>query len=235
MNFISSAELGTFKQDSCVNLHQICDNCTYVNLTSITYPNSTLQKVNEVMTKDGVDYNYTFCTTSDFGNYLYNVCGDQDGTLTCENLGFTILNKIISLEVGEAIIYVLISFLVIGLFSFFLYFALTLPYENDIRNDGKGNFITSISKSKYFKILSAWLAFGFFMWFLQILAGLSNTFVSLNTLSNFITNIFLYAGRLSYVVTIFVLILIFYNAWRDILWSKTIRQYGKAFIDGRLK
>ena len=88
---LTSAEsnLGTFKQNDCISLYQLCDNCTYVNITSITYPNSTLTSINEAMTKVGVDYNYTFCT-SVLGDYSYKVCGDKDGAFQCEVINFNL-------------------------------------------------------------------------------------------------------------------------------------------------
>lgn len=86
----ASSNLGTFKQATCIELFQTCDNCTYVNLTSVKYPDSTIEKFDVAMTKDGVDYNYTFCTTTKLGDYLYNVCGDKDTVFTCENIDFTI-------------------------------------------------------------------------------------------------------------------------------------------------
>jgi len=84
------SDLGTFKQGSIIELRQTCDNCTFVNLTSVSYPNSTLGKYDVVMTKQGVDYNYTFSTTSLVGDHLYNVCGDKNGILVCETISFNI-------------------------------------------------------------------------------------------------------------------------------------------------
>lgn len=33
--------LGTFKINDCIVLKQTCSNCSYVNITSVLYPNST--------------------------------------------------------------------------------------------------------------------------------------------------------------------------------------------------
>lgn len=82
--------LGTFKQGTTINLVQTCDTCTYVNLSSITYPDSTKQSLNSVMTKSGTDYNYTFNSTASIGCYSYSVYGDKGGTLTGEVINFQI-------------------------------------------------------------------------------------------------------------------------------------------------
>lgn len=86
----ASSNLGTFKSGECVDIYQSCDNCTYVNLTSITYPNSTVLKLDQEMTKNGVDYNYSFCQTYPTGTYKYNVCGDKDGGFKCEDIVFIV-------------------------------------------------------------------------------------------------------------------------------------------------
>jgi len=86
----ASSNLGVFKQNDCISLYQLCDNCTYVNVTSVTYPNSTLVSINALMTKVGVDYNYTFCNTTVNGDYSYKVCGDKSGTFQCEVIYFNI-------------------------------------------------------------------------------------------------------------------------------------------------
>lgn len=72
--------LGTFKQNDCVNLIQICANCTYVNISSVLYPDST-KAVGEQHAMDSSDtlYNYTTCNTSKIGTYIVNGHGDIDG------------------------------------------------------------------------------------------------------------------------------------------------------------
>jgi hypothetical protein len=74
--------LGIFKQNECVNLIQTCSACTYVNISSVIYPNSTQALGQEVMTKLGTTYNYTFCKTSLLGKYIVNGYGDDAGVLT---------------------------------------------------------------------------------------------------------------------------------------------------------
>lgn len=82
--------LGTFEQGICMELYQQCANCTYVNLSSITYPNNTLLNLNVTMTKDGVDFNRTFCGTDDQGEYWYTVFGDKNGGFKTETIRFEV-------------------------------------------------------------------------------------------------------------------------------------------------
>lgn len=82
--------IGTFKQYECVNLIQVCSNCTFVNITGVLYPNSTLALGEDAMTQNGVFYNYTFCNTTDPGTYLVSGYGDLDGELNVWRYSFTI-------------------------------------------------------------------------------------------------------------------------------------------------
>lgn len=106
------SDLGTFKQGDCIQLYQLCDNCSYVNLTTITQPNGTVLFIGTNMTKNGVDYNYTLCQTTLVGEYLYNVCGDKDNVFTCENIGFNITP---SGTEGNDSYYILVFALVYGI------------------------------------------------------------------------------------------------------------------------
>jgi hypothetical protein len=81
--------LGTYKQNTNINLRQTCDTCSYVTLSSITYPNSTTLNINTNMTKSGIEYNYSFYADSLGGN-SYSVFGDKDGTLQSENFCFEV-------------------------------------------------------------------------------------------------------------------------------------------------
>lgn len=82
--------LGVFKANDNVSLKQVCDNCTYVNVSSVKYPDSNFTYLNESMTKNGVDYNYTFSNTSNSGCYSYTVFGDKNGITAVETINFEI-------------------------------------------------------------------------------------------------------------------------------------------------
>ena len=92
ISFISAEieTLGTFKQNSCVNLLQTCSNCTYNNISSVTYPDSTQALGQSVMEKIGNNYNRTFCSTSQIGTYIVNGYGDVDGSITVWSYDFKV-------------------------------------------------------------------------------------------------------------------------------------------------
>ena len=82
--------LGTYKQNTCINLKQTCSNCTYVNITSILAPNSNKILDQVTMEKSGTDYNYTICTTGLIGTYTYNTLGDINGVATVQPVTFEV-------------------------------------------------------------------------------------------------------------------------------------------------
>lgn len=92
VSFVSAiSNLDPIKKDECAELFQFCDDCTYVNLTAISYPNGTKDtSLNEEMTKINQNFNYTFCDTSEIGNYFYIVCGDKFGSYKCEEISFKV-------------------------------------------------------------------------------------------------------------------------------------------------
>jgi len=136
------------------------------------------------------------------------------------------------LETPESLLYIIILITTFILFLGFLYPAIKLPYSNKTNPDGS---ITKITRAKYLKLLSVWFAYGFLMWFLQILNGISKSFITLTYLSNFITNIFTYSQWFSIGITFLILTIILIEIWKDIILSNTIKRYGKAFLDERFQ
>jgi hypothetical protein len=84
------SSLGVMKQNTCFDLYQTCDDCSYVNLTNIKYPNGNIETFNSYMTKTNQNFNYTFCNTSQIGDYTYTVAGDKGGVYTTEVIGFSV-------------------------------------------------------------------------------------------------------------------------------------------------
>ncbi len=81
---VSAAQesLGVYEKDDCVNLIQLCGDCTYNNITSIILPNTTRLILDIEMTQRGSEFNYTFCLTNEIGIYLVNGLGDLAGVDT---------------------------------------------------------------------------------------------------------------------------------------------------------
>jgi len=105
--------LGKFKQNECVNLIQTCSNCSFVNISSVTYPDSLLASGQVEMVKQGLYYYYTFCNTDKQGTYLVNGYGDLDGTNEVFSYSF-VINPVGGLE-NNTYIFLILIILSIGL------------------------------------------------------------------------------------------------------------------------
>ena len=225
---LASASLPAVEQNVCIQIKTIL-NTSSVNISTITYPNETTLFLNKDMTKNALTFNYTFCGTDTIGIYIYDYF-DAEGKVYVNDFEVTPTGFI--LETSDSLLYIIILIATFILFLAFLYPAIKLPYANIPQADGS---ITKINKTKYFKLLSIWFAYGFLMWFLQTLNAISINFIKLTYLTNFITNIFTYSQWFSVGITFLILIILFIEVWKDIILSQTIKRYGKAFLDGMLQ
>ena len=104
--------LGTLQQGDIINLKQVCDTCTHVNVSRINYPDSTFNNLNEVMTKSGTSYNLSFSDTFQLGCYSYDTLGNKGGV---ENTSETIYFQITpSGSSGNDGFYILVILLIYG-------------------------------------------------------------------------------------------------------------------------
>lgn len=92
--FVAAAveNLGTFKKGESVRLIQNCASCSYNNITSVLYPNSSTSIGSVLMTKIGSEFNYTLIGnfTNVSGRYIVNGFGDANGTATSWSYEFYI-------------------------------------------------------------------------------------------------------------------------------------------------
>jgi magnesium-transporting ATPase (P-type) len=120
--YAESDNLGTFKINDCINLKQTCSNCSYVNITSVVYPNST-QVIGEVrMTKLGTEYNYTFCLSSLIGKYTVNGKGDPDGVTEIFVYDFEVTSSGYELSNSQTwVIFFVIGIIFVAALLFFIF------------------------------------------------------------------------------------------------------------------
>lgn len=141
--FASQERIPEVKQGDCVNLTQLCGNCTSVNYTSV-YNGNGIKVLNNVeAVKDGSEYIYEFCETNVTSTYIVNGIADVDGYPTPFAYEFDVTesgNELKSIMQG---IYIFIIVYVLGLFwlsnscSFY-------KYEEDNINAKKGFFWTGM-------------------------------------------------------------------------------------------
>lgn len=108
-----NAELGTFKQKSCINI-RVLNNCSTNTLIEVNTLNKTYV-INRTMTKlGGQTFNYTFCNTTDVGEYSYSwspSCYDC-ALYNCGN-SFIVNESGLSNISGIVIIFFIVIFLIL--------------------------------------------------------------------------------------------------------------------------
>jgi len=117
-NVFALDNLGTFKVGDSVRISQVCNDATYITLSSITFPNSStaIEQINMTSLGSGEFY-YNFLNTSTVGRY--DVRGISDG---CENTFATYFEITPSGFVGSNVISFAIWFLFIISIILFLAF-----------------------------------------------------------------------------------------------------------------
>lgn len=167
------------------------------------------------------------------GGNNFSKIGDQSYLIQCNSsslggfasVGFGITLSGLILETSEALIYLILAFGVLLLFIISFYFMISIEYGNKINESGA---VFKISKTKYVKLGLILLTWVLFTWFLNILIGLSNNFVSLTMYYGLFSFIFNVMNRLALPLGIFILILSFFEIIRDANIQKAISKFGSS-------
>lgn len=161
--------LGIFKAGDNVSLIQLCDDCTYNNITSIIYPNGTIALGEAEMTKDGTQYNYTYLPILEiYGTYTVNGFGDEGGADTVWAYTFEVTYMGQELTNSQAILYLGLLGLLILIMGIIFFGIGLLPNKNTTDEEGK---IMSISYLKYLRTS---------LWFVEWILFIAMMFISSN-------------------------------------------------------
>ncbi len=229
ISFTSSANCDpwqTFTQDTQIDLIQKCPSCSYVNITSITYPNGTVF-LNEDMTQTNINFNYTLPDSSQVGVISYGTIGDKNGASppNYEELCVRITKTGQTFETPESLTYFILAFGVLLLFLLSFYFLIATPYENEVNKKGA---VIKITKLKYVKLGLILLTWVLFTWFLNILIGLSDNFVSLTMYYGFFGFIFQTMNNLAIPLGLVILVISIFEIIRDADLYENIKKLGSA-------
>lgn len=221
--------LPTTKINTCIELAQTCANCTYVNLTIVKYPNTTSIIIGKLMNRNGVNYKYNFCDTSQIGDYVVTTCGDVDGVLTCVNYDF---NSGAIFGLPEILIYLLFLSICLGISIY----SFRLTKKNPMQKDElKGQQMYELKKRSEWKFYielikrKMWIVglFGIYLSIMLFVSLSSNLLYNLgltdlfSVLSNI--SIVLLWGSIPFVIFwIVYVILIFFKGTKDAM----TYQYG---------
>jgi len=167
---VSADFLGTFQVDREMQITNYCNYgiCTYINLTSLEYPNGTIEYLNIAMTKNGQAYNYSF-TPTELGTYTFVTCGDPNVDI-CDKDTFNVNFNGEDNSIPTMII-LLIFFVSLFMGYFYLnskinydkwYDAILIKYENK-------NYVKLILSSIGYNLIKNKLAVYYFLGFPVVL------------------------------------------------------------------
>ncbi len=224
-----------FFPDTNINLIQICSNCTFVNITTIVVTptggvkaEGSIIRINSVMQKEGTFYNFTLekGNTTREGEYIVNWI--SDGPITAGNYNLFVRGNATKLTTGESFLFFIFLIVSFAGSLFFLYFGFILPYSDKKLEDGT---ITRFISFKYLKLLGIWIGYGLLLWFMNLLTGIANNFVSLAMASNLIEAAYLILLGLAYPLTLVILSVLLIQFYWDVfvpLFKILLNKFGSS-------
>lgn len=214
-------EIPPVKQGNSIQLTQICDNCTYVNITQIVFPNQTFAFQGQASTtKNDINFNYTFSNTQTIGRYWYTTKGDLNGVTTGQSICFDVTPTGNILSTGASMIYTVLLVILIILNIFNFYIIATL----DVRNATKDGEVVGITLIKYVRIILIGLSYGLILLTLNLMNALALASSQVTQFSGIIGGLFDIMIRMAWVWTLIIVIWIFVSIWKDNQLVKEIRK-----------
>jgi hypothetical protein len=179
---IVSANLGTFKQNSCVDIKTIL-NTSSTNISSISYPNSSIAVTNKIMTKNGLTFNYTFCNINEIGNYIYDY-SDAEGNVYVNDFEVTYNGESNTPE--KVYIYIIGLLALIGMIFALLYSTRFLPQDSRNQNGE----IIQINFLKNLRPIFYMFAWGLFMAITFIVENICFAYLQSPMIGNLFSKLF---------------------------------------------
>lgn len=230
LSFISlaSASPGVYKQGDDINLIQICADCSFVNITSVIYPNGSIIVSDVEMTKTGSRFNYTLISnyTDTLGTYKVNGVGNPSGTneVWAYDIIITYTGNVLSSQ--SATFYLVLFGVVIFLFLMTIFFINKLPSANTTDPEGQ---IMSISFTKYIRSTLWFVLWIFIVAILYISTNLSFAYLEDTLIANFFFVLFRIAFGLTLPIVTVWFTWIFFKVIDD---RKIKRYWERGFFPG---
>jgi hypothetical protein len=166
---------------------------TAANVTSIQYPNRTFTYLRAPMTNQGGGYfNYTFCDTSQVGEYIVNGIGNPNGLNTAFTYDFEVNSLGIEYSTAQSITYFFLFALALFFFLFTCWGAWRVPYHNEQYYDEESyNITTVVNWKKYLKLFLFVMAYGLLIVISYLAWNISYGFLSFLTIGYLFRVIFI--------------------------------------------
>lgn len=214
---------GNFQIETNFNISVACPTCDYINY-SVTNPlGDTIRTETEATKVGGIFYFYFNSTDSaNTGYYFIDGYSNLD---TPVGLCFNVDRSGEDIETADSLMYILLTFAVLFLFLLSLYFAIIMPYQNEVNHKGA---VFKICKLKYVKLGLILLSYVLFVWLMNVLIGISDNFANLRFYYGFVSFIFDTLNLMALPFAIFILVLCGAEIIRDTNMAKEIKKFGSA-------
>lgn len=183
------------KIGQCVNIRQSCSNCTIVNISYITYPNSTIANSFSVMTQNSGYWNKTFCSNDINGVYTVVGSGDPDSFNEPWGCVYEVSINGAKTDTSRTIGYLIALIVSIGLFIFFFYASLVLPWSDKVNEEG---WIVGVNELKYVKLIMWFLTYLSLMFITTIAHEITGSLLLMVGASNFFNAMFTFLFILAF-------------------------------------
>jgi len=182
---INAESIGSFRVGEQFQITNFCNSgdCSYMNISSITYPNGTVLFLNKVMSQVGQGFNYSFSTDTK-GAYSFDTCADPTGKYTCERDSFSVNTIGGTLTSAKAITYTII--LIISLLTLvgLLWIGFLMPSKN--KTDEMTGYIFALNNLKYLKYTLLGFAYMTLVWISYFVWMIAYSFLDFS----FLTKVF---------------------------------------------
>lgn len=213
---------GTFKQGKDIRIKQVCIDATYINISSITYPNSTVIISNAEMISSGSgEFYYDLNASSEIGKYF--VTGISDGCEGTFSFYFIITTSGFENTTSSSILLIPLL-LILVIFDFFIFYLIFTINPNN-KTDEQGNFI-GISFIKYIRLFLIGISYGLVIITLNLMNASALQLNAIPQFTGVIGFLFETLLRGAWIWTFVIFLFILVNIIKDSNLKKHIRSMG---------
>jgi len=167
LTFVSADSIGDgYKVDEEMQITNYCQAgvCTYMNLSSVEYPNGTMVYLNAAMTQNGQTFNYSF-TPDQVGTYYFVTCGDSSVSVCDKDYFICTYNGEVNNDVAIYIILLIfMSSLIFGYYRLSSNINFDKWYAGILRKYEDKNYI----KSNFSFVLYSLAKDGFLIYYMLV-------------------------------------------------------------------
>lgn len=204
--------LGTVEVDQCIRLKNVCANCSFVNITTVNYPNLSQALGVVPMTKIGSEFNYSFCSTNQLGEYLVTYLADPESINTVGIYSFEVTPTGTILSEAEGTLYIFLLIVLILIFFITVYGFFKFPFKNE---KNPYDEIIKVTWRKYMKMFCFGMSYLLLVWIIYITWNLSYAYLQYRGLGIFFRYLFTLLVGLTLPIIAVTLILLLVSFTRD--------------------